>query len=468
MRFRYRSEEEMKDSRVEWIGKIPNEWKTCSWRYVTKVLTDYTANGSFGDLAKNVKYLDYEDYARLVRLVDLREDLNNPGVYVTKEAYQYLNKSKLDGGEFLIANVGANSGLVCKMPMIEYPCTLAPNMMMAKFNDKLINNDFMIYGANSCNIQQQLKIKATQSSAQPKLNKDDFREVLFAMPSKDMQVKIVNFLDEKTAHFDKIISKKETLIQSLEEAKKSLISEVVTGKVKVIKTSDRYELVERQKEEMKDSGVEWLGDIPTVWDVTKLKYVASIIGGYAFPSDSFKDEGVQIIKIANLYNNKLSLDRQPNYVQESFLETHKEFIAKKDDILISLTGTLGKRDYGYSILLKDNRRFLINQRVGKINFNSNMLIQYGIYVLQSESYLLQLYSLPAGTKQANLSNEQVLSICIALPSKEEQERIYDYLDFQIDKIQQLINKTERQIQKLKEAKQALISEAVTGKIEILD
>ena len=88
------------------------------------------------------------------------------------------------------------------------------------------------------------------------------------------QDKIVKFLDEKVAEFDSIISKKEALIEKLEEAKKSLISEVVTGKVKVVKSSDDgYELVERKKEEMKDCGVEWLGLVPTEWKIYRSKYL---------------------------------------------------------------------------------------------------------------------------------------------------------------------------------------------------
>ena len=90
-----------------------------------------------------------------------------------------------------------------------------------------------------------------------------WKQILF---NKIEQLKIAEFLNIKIDKFDSIISKKEALIEKLDEAKKSLISEVVTGKVRVVKTDDGYELVERTKEEMKDSGVEWLGDIPIEWD----------------------------------------------------------------------------------------------------------------------------------------------------------------------------------------------------------
>ena len=99
----------MKDSGVEWLGRVPCDWQYYSIKRTIKVLTDYTANGSFADLAKNVNYLDY-GFSRLVRLTDLREDLNNNGVYITEDAHKYLKKSELFGGELLLANVGAYAG----------------------------------------------------------------------------------------------------------------------------------------------------------------------------------------------------------------------------------------------------------------------------------------------------------------------------------------------------------------------
>ena len=87
--------QEIKDSGIEWVRKIPIGWKVARLKDVIQMLTDYTANGSFGDLAKNVQYLDYEDYARLIRLTDLRENLENSGVYVSEYSYDYLEKSSL-------------------------------------------------------------------------------------------------------------------------------------------------------------------------------------------------------------------------------------------------------------------------------------------------------------------------------------------------------------------------------------
>ncbi len=222
----------LKDSGIEWIGGIPEGWKTGQIRNILKIITDYTANGSFADLAKNVEYLDFQDYARLVRLTDLRLNLENNGVYVNEVGYNFLSKSALYGGEILLANVGAYAGLACEMPYTDIKATLAPNMFLMKF-EKNINNHFIFYVLNSLYIQEQLAMKANSTSAQPKLNKDDVRSIRITFPPVEEQQKIADYLDAKTNEIDKAISQKEMLIEKLGEYKKSLIYEVVTGKMEI-------------------------------------------------------------------------------------------------------------------------------------------------------------------------------------------------------------------------------------------
>lgn len=215
--------------------------------------------------------------------------------------------------------------------------------------------------------------------------------------------------------------------------------------------------------EYKDSGVEWLGEIPKDWDVSKLKYYSSIQGGYAFSSEDFTEDGVQILRIGNVYQNRLALERQPTFVPEAMLEALPDFIVKDGDILMSLTGTLGKRDYGFAVGIKDEGKYLLNQRVAKLNpIDETIDRDFLLNVLWSNSYLNQLYSLPSGTKQANLSNSDVLDILIAVPSsKHHQTQIANFLDHETAQIDTLIEKQQTLIQLLKEKRQAVISHAVT-------
>jgi len=214
------------------ITKHGEKWENISVKRLITLLTDYTANGSFADLAKNVNYLD-NGYARLIRLTDLRVNMENTGVYISESAYEYLGKSKLFGGEFLIANVGAYSGFACKMPNVDFKASLAPNMMMARFNDNIADINFIIYAFNSPYIQFQLKVKADNTCAQPKLNKDDFKTVKILLPPLPEQRTIVTYLDKQCASIDKIIAKLNEEIALFAEYRTRLISDVVTGKLDV-------------------------------------------------------------------------------------------------------------------------------------------------------------------------------------------------------------------------------------------
>jgi len=221
----------LKDSGVEWLGQVPEHWQVELVKRNLSLLTDYTANGSFASLAENVQYQD-DGYARLVRLTDLRLSLKNDGLYVSESAYNFLSKTKLFGGEILIANVGANTGLVVKVPPIDTPATLAPNMFLVGFNSR-INSDFISYQLNSLFGYGQFQMQIT-SSAQPKLNKDNLRAVYITFPPLSEQKAIADYLDQKTAQIDSMVSAIGRKIATLQELRKTLINDVVTGQIKVI------------------------------------------------------------------------------------------------------------------------------------------------------------------------------------------------------------------------------------------
>lgn len=223
----------MKDSGIEWIGHVPEHWMIGKARRVLNILTDFSANGSFADLAKNVKYLDTQDHSRLIRLTDLREDLNNEGIYVNKEAHKFLSKSELFGGEILMANVGAYAGLVCLVPKLNFVATLGPNMFLLKFDEKRMSSQFA-FTLLSSDFYYKLLMNKALSSAQPKLNKEDVKSTDFIFPpSHEEQQAILNFIKEETANVVTLISKYQKQIDLMQEYRTSLISQAVTGKIDV-------------------------------------------------------------------------------------------------------------------------------------------------------------------------------------------------------------------------------------------
>lgn len=218
----------MRDSGIEWLGEIPEHWEVKSFRFCFDILTDYTANGSFASLAENVTYYD-SGYSRLVRLTDLRVELSNEGLYVDEHAHNFLKKSELFGGEILIANVGAYAGLVMQMPFKEGKFTLGPNMFLVRLNE---NSEFFLYQLNAPFCAEQLKLMSV-SSAQPKLNKDNIRQLKVVAPTIDEQKLIANHILKAENRVGKIRTKTQHEIDLLKEYKTALISEVVTGKVDV-------------------------------------------------------------------------------------------------------------------------------------------------------------------------------------------------------------------------------------------
>lgn len=134
---------------------------------------------------------------------------------------------------------------------------------------------------------------------------------------------------------------------------------------------------------------------------------------------------------------------------------------------MSLTGTLGKKDYGYAILLESDEKYLLNQRVARIIPKSKVGAKYILNILQSEMYLNQLYMLPSGTKQANLSNDDVLNIKITYsPDQYERESIVNFIYDVSNSTDNILANASNQIQKLQELKATLINASVTGKIKV--
>ena len=284
----------------------------------------------------------------------------------------------------------------------------------------------------------------------------ELQNIKIPIPPLFEQQQIVSFLDTKTSLVDSLIEKTQRKIELLKEKRTSLINEVVTKGL-------------NPNVKMKDSGVEWIGKIPSHWEFTRIKYFVNFDSGYSFKSDDYSENGIPLIRIGSLYNNTLSFERSPIFLPEEFERDYNQFVIEKNDILISMTGTLGKRDYGYSILYNEEFPSLLNQRVGRIRLSSERVnLNYLMYNLLSEPFLLQLFSKPTGTKQGNLSSDDIIGNYFGLPPLNEQQQIVEYLDEQTQMIDKTISIEEKRIELLKEYRQSLISEVVTGKRKVVE
>lgn len=435
---KYQKYAEYKDSGVEWVDDIPSTWE------VKPVFALFTP-----EMEKNLDGIETNvlslSYGRIIQ----RDVENNHGLLPESfNTYQIVNDGDIilrltdlqNDKRSLRVGLATQKGIITSA----YLKLSALKEIDPKFAYRLLHSydtTKVFYGMGG-GLRQSMKF-------------EDFRRLPILVPPKSEQTQIANFLDYETAQIDSLIAKQEKLIELLKEKRQAVISHAVTKGL-------------NPNVAMKDSGVEWLGQVPEHWILSNLKYFASIQGGYAFNSDLFVEEGTQVLRIGNVYQNTLSLDRQPIYISNELVKNFKDFIVSKNDVLMSLTGTLGKRDYGFAIKVKTDEKYLLNQRVANISPNPSKIdTDFMVYVLWSESYLTQLYSLPSGTKQANLSNSDVLGIQIVVPpSLEEQKDIAKYLKNKLLKFDDMILKAESAISLMQERRTAFISAAVTGKIDV--
>lgn len=430
---------EMKETGITWFPRIPVEWQTGRIKDILSVLTDYTANGSFGDLAKNVTYLDYEDYARLVRLTDLRENLKNMGVYVDEAGYNYLSKSSLFGGEILVANVGAYAGLFCEMPTVDYPATLAPNMFLLRTNNVMVQH-YLLYVGLSSFVWEQLCQKAI-SSAQPKLNKTDVKTTFIPIPPIDEQKRIADYLDIKCAEFDSTISDILSQIETLEEYKRSVITEAVT------KGLD-------PDVEMKESGVQWISKMPVHWNCQRGKYILRYV-----QKPVRDDDGV----ITCFRDGEVTL--RSNRREEGFTMADKEIGYQGIDV-----GDLvvhGMDGFAGAIGISDSR--------GKASpvlnvLNTEQSKRYIMYYLRSMAYNDVFVALATGirVRSCDLRWNKLAELLYPLPPIEEQQAIVEHIDSVLERTNAIITEKKQQIETIEEYKKSLIFEYVTGKKEVQD
>ncbi|MDB8792601.1 restriction endonuclease subunit S [Romboutsia sp. 1001216sp1] len=442
MKYRYRNESEMKDSGVEWIGKIPKDWTVSRIDKEFKVRNEKVSDKEYPPLSVTKKGI-------LPQLENVAKSDNSDNRKMVCVGDFVINSRADRKGSCGVSSYDGSVSLICNVLTSKKLC---PQYVHSLFRNYYFSEEFYRWGSGivddlwSTNIEKMKKIS-------------------IPIPSKNEDEKIANFLDEKTSQFDLIISKKEELIKKLEEAKKSLISEVVTGKVKVVKTDDGYEIVKRSSEEMKDSGVEWLGDIPKDWEYGQLKYLCGYITDGAHISPEIENGVYPFLSVKDLKNGLLDFD---NCLLTSV--SNYEYLKrnscnpKPGDVLISKDGTIGK-----TVTIDYDKDFVVASSLVILTPIKGLESKYFEYLLNSNISQEQISSFIKGAALPRISITHLKEIFITFTRDMNVQRsIVEYLSQELERVDNILYKIKQQIEKLKEAKQSLISEAVTGKIEILD
>lgn len=317
--------------------------------------------------------------------------------------------------------------------------TGAFNVALCKISNKkklLLNDDFLFYMIPTDIIKGEL-MKRSERSLIPSMSVDHLRKIRIPTPPLSEQQRIVAVLDQAFTAIDKA---KANLQQNIENARQLFQSEL--------------NRIFTQK-----------GD---GWVEKKLGEVLDFLNGFAFKSfDAVSESNTQLIRMGNLYQNILDIERSPVFYPNNFSEMYDKYLLKEGDLIISLTGTTGKEDYGFTVKIpKTNRNLLLNQRIAKIIIKDNNLIKEFLhYFLLSRVFLDAVYSTANGTRQANLSTVVMKELLFHFPSKKD---IQEDIIKRIYKIRENSHKLQETYQQkltaLEELKKSILQKAFSGEL----
>jgi type I restriction enzyme S subunit len=216
---------------------------------------------------------------------------------------------------------------------------------------------------------------------------------------------------------------------------------------------------------MKDSGVEWIGEVPEGWEVKKLGYCIDILPGYAFPSQDFVENGIKLLRGINVSPEKIRWEESV-YWNKTIDDTLKKYLLEENDLVLGLDRPWIGSGTRVAIVKKEDLPCLLVQRVCRIRPTNMMSINYIYYLLSNNLFYNALAVDTTGVSVPHISTEQIKKVVIPIPKLSEQNAIVEYIEMHIASINKAIQAANNQISLLQERKQIIINEVVTGKVKV--
>jgi len=419
-----------KPSGIKWIGDIPEHWDTIRLKNI----------GVFSSSGIDKKIVEGEQIIKIINYTDVYGNLS----YVLNDNAEYMKvscpkkrfeKHKIQKGDLIftpssetIEDIGVSAIVNEDFENTAY----SYHVLRFRFY-KDISHNYKRYICNN-HLTQNYYSSVAVGTTRKILGRDDFNNTIVFLPPKSEQTQIANYLDQKTSQTDQTITQKEKLIELYEEEKKAMINQAVTkGLNKNVK--------------LKPSGIKWLGNIPEHWDVKRFKYYFELI--------TKKDKnGTKKIGLENIESET-----------GEFIETNTVFEGD------------GVEFFENDILYGKLRPYLA--KVYLANFNGSavgdfyifrcfkqVIPEFAKYRFLDYSFIDVTNSSTYGAKMPRVSWDFIANLVIAFPPTKEQTEIVRHIEEQSKRINKAITKAKKEIELIKEYRQALIFEAVTGKIDL--
>ena len=437
---KYQQYEKYKNSKVEWLGEIPSHWDTKPLKhlctYNDEVLPDST-NKEF-----ELEYVD-------IGSVSSTEGITNTENMIFENAPSRAKRIVKDG-DVIVSTVRTYLEAIA-------PINNPPENMIVSTGFAVIRpNEYLCKGYAAYCLKAKGFIKEVVSLSvgvsYPAINATDLVGIKIPSLPFNEQTQVANFLDHETAQIDTLIEKQQILTKLLKEKRQAVISHAVTKGL-------------NPDAPMKDSGVEWLGDVPEYWVVAQLKFNTLVMQTGPFGSqlhaEEYVEDGIPLINPAHMIDGEIVPDSKVT-VDESTQDRLAKHKLSEGDIIFARRGELGR----CAIVQKYQEGWICGTGSLRATLNDKLISEYAYLLITSDGLISELSLESKGSTMDNLNTETLGRVRMPVPPRNEQNEIISYVSQVFGKYKILIESAEQAIQLMQERRTALISAAVTGKIDV--
>lgn len=422
---------EYKDSGVQWLGEIPSHWGLRRTKYVWK---ETDCRSEFG--SEQLLSVSQYDGVREAQSDSRSESLK--GYKIVKQDELVIN--------IMLAWLGG-------LGVSKHEGIVSPAYCVYKLQDAQ-NPRFLHYLYRTPMYLAEFARHSTGIvPSRWRMYTDDFGEVLTLLPPLEEQNAMVAYLDNATAKIDEAIAQQQKMIDLLNERKQIIINNAVTKGL-------------NPDAPMKDSGVDWIGEIPEHWEIKKLKHVCQAFGRIGFRGYSTTDlvdegEGCITLSPSNMRDGQMQYEKCTYLSWEKYEESPEIKIFNGDILFVKTGSTYGKSSLVDNLPLEAtiNPQLLVFK-----NFTCNN--RFLAHVLQTTTIKTQVEVSVIGGTIPTISQQKILNYVFPYPTEDEQEAIVAYIENKSTPINAAIKASERQISLLQERKQIIINDVVTGKVKV--
>lgn len=434
--------EQMKSSGIGWIKDIPSSWEINKVKYLATEPGTLFLDGDWieSDVIEEsgIRYLTTGN-------VGAGFYKEQGCGYISEKTFSELHCLNVYPGDLMISRLNEPIGRACIIPDTESRYVVAVDNVILRPNANY-NKKFIMYGMNADGYAEHANMIA-RGATMSRISRSQLGQFWLAFPNIEEQQAIADFLDKECAQIDSIATDLEKQIALLQQYKKSLITETVT------KGLDK-------SVPMKDSGVEWIGEIPEHWEISRVRHLASLCSGATPSKDvlSYWEGNIPWVSSQEVKSDIIK-DTSLHISEEAINSCSTQLMPAGTLVMVVRSGIL-QHTIPVALL---GVPATINQDIKAFQFNHLMLPAYFKYYIQGENDALLSVIIKDKTTVESVDNQLLLSLKIMVPPIEEQKAIVAFLNYKCGYIDKILNDKQEQLNLLMQHKKSLIYEYVTGK-----